>query len=83
MPIMLITDGDEETQNESIKAFASEKEVFKFVSLVPTDRTAHAIISLAKNLTPEANIFLCDTCDTRPFLDFFRRGDWLARLLAS
>ena len=25
-------------QNESIKAFASEKDVFKFVSLVPTDR---------------------------------------------
>ena len=26
-------------QNESIKAFVSEKDVFKFVSLVPTDRT--------------------------------------------
>ena len=26
-------------QKESIKAFASEKDVFKFVSLVPKDRT--------------------------------------------
>ena len=26
-------------QNEPIKAFVSEKHVFKFLSLVPTDRT--------------------------------------------